>query len=166
TWAAAAVGAAGAADRLPAGPGDAVGLGGDADATEARREGAARVRAGRGAAVLGCADGVLLLRHDGRVVARGAGARVRAAGGGAAGVCVRHPAFGRRSPRGRWDRLESAFPAPARPLRLSRHRLHAGDATRERVGGSGGALPEDGLLAGTPLRLAGRARRSVRRLAR
>src|SRR5205823_13634534 len=58
------------------------------------------------------------------------------------------------------------LPALARPLRLPRDRLYAGDAAREGLGRGCGALSEDGLLAGAPLRLAGRARRPVRRLAR
>ena len=53
--------AAGAADRLPAGPGVAARLGGDADPADARRQRAPRLRAGGQPAVLGCADGVLLL---------------------------------------------------------------------------------------------------------
>ena len=62
--------------------------------------------------------------------------------------------------------LESALPAPARPLRLPRDRVHAGDAAREGLGRSGRALPQERLLAGAALRLARRARRAVRRLAR
>jgi transposase len=50
-----------------------------------------------------------------------------------------------------------AFPAPARPLRLPRHRLHPGDAAREGRGRGRGALPQERLLAGAPLRLAARA---------
>ncbi len=47
-----------------------------------------------------------------------------------------------------WNR---ALPAPARPLRLPRHRVHAGDAAREGLGRGGGALPQERLLAGAPL---------------
>jgi transposase len=44
--------------------------------------------------------------------------------------------------------------------------LHAGDAAREGIGRGGGPLHEDGLLAGQAVRLAGRAGRRLRRLAR
>src|SRR3954469_5714835 len=87
--AAPAGGAAGAADRLSAGAGAAAGLGGDADAAEGRRARAARVHAGRVVAVLGCADRVLLVRDDDRLVSGGACACVRVVGGRAARVRVR-----------------------------------------------------------------------------
>ena len=51
----------------------------------------------------------------------------------------------------RWS-LEPAVPAPARPLRLSRDRVHAGDAAREGLGRGRGALPQDRLLAGPAVR--------------
>ena len=66
----------------------------------ARRARAARLRAGRVAAVLGRADGVLFAGDDDRVVPGGARARVRVAGRGAARVRLRQPARGRRPPRG------------------------------------------------------------------
>ena len=58
------------------------------------------------------------------------------------------------------------FVAAARPLRLSRARLHAGDAAREGLGRGRGPLSQDRVLAGAALRVAGRARRRLRRLAR
>jgi hypothetical protein len=66
-------------------------------------------------------------------------------------------ARGGRSPRGRPGRMESPLPAPARPLRLPCHRLHAGDAAREERGRGGGALPQERLLAGAPARGSGPA---------
>jgi hypothetical protein len=56
--------------------------------------------------------------------------------------------------------------APARPLRLPFERLHAGDAAGEGLGRGGRAPPQERLVAGTSLSRLGRARRSVRRLAR
>src|SRR5262249_2529942 len=87
-------------------------------------------------------------------------------GGVASRVRVRQPARGRCAPCGRAGRLESALLAPARPLRLPRDRVHAGDAAREGIGRGGGALSQDELLACAPLRESARARRAVRRLAR
>ncbi len=63
-------------------------------------------------------------------------------------------------------RLEPALSASARPLRLPRDGVHAGDAAREGIGRGGGALPQERLLARATLRDARRARRAVRRLAR
>jgi hypothetical protein len=50
-----------------------------------------------------------------------------------------------------------------RPLWLPRAFVHAGDSARKGLGRSGRALPQEGLLARTPLR---RAQRAVQRLAR
>src|SRR5947209_20090387 len=68
---AAVEGAAGAADWLPARPGIAARLGGDADPPDCGRPGAAGVRVGCVAALLGHADRVLLARPDARVLSRG-----------------------------------------------------------------------------------------------
>ena len=48
--------------------------------------------------------------------------------------------------------LEPAVLAAARPLRLSRARLHARDAAREGLGRGRGPLPEDRVLAGAAVR--------------
>ena len=66
-------------------------------------------------------------------------------------TCARRsPARARRRPRG--HPLEPAVLAAARPLRLSRARLHAGDAAREGLGRGRGPLPQDRVLAGAALR--------------
>ena len=56
--------------------------------------------------------------------------------------------------------LEPAVLAVARALRLSRARLHARDAAREGLRRGRGPLPQDRVLAGAALRVAGRARRA------
>ena len=107
------------------------------------------------------------LRHDDRVVPGGPRPRVRVAGRRAARVRLRQPALGRRPPR---RRRRSTWNPRFLQLRghyaLPRDRLHAGDAAREGLGRGRGALPQDRVLAGAALRIAGRARRALRRLAR
>ena len=108
------------------------------------------------AAVLGRVDGALQLRYDHRVVSAGPRPRVRLAGRRSQRVRLRQPAFGGRAARARrWARgraLERAVFAVARPLRLSRACLHAGDAAREGLGRRGGPLSEDRVLAGPAVR--------------
>ena len=140
-------------------------LGGDADPADGRGTGAARVRICCVAAVLGCADGVLLARPDAGVIPGGTRARAGVAGRGAARVRLRQPALGCRPTRGRRGDLESPLPAPARPLRFPRQPVHPGDAAGG-VGRSSGALPQERLLARPALPLARRAGRAVRGLAR
>ncbi len=75
-------------------------------------------------------------------------------------------ALGRRAARRRPDHVEPAVPRAQRPLRLSRARLHAGDAARERLGRGRRPPSQDRVLASPPLRLSERARRPIRPLAR
>src|SRR5262249_7394810 len=81
-------------------------------------------------------------------------------------VRLRQSALGRGPPSGRAGRLESVLLAPARPLRLPRNGVYAGDAAGEGIGRSGRAVPADRLLAGAADQRSPRARRAVRRLAR
>ena len=128
-------GAAGAADGLSAGAGAAARLGGDADAAEDRRPRAARLRAGRVAAVLGRADGALQLRPDDRVVPGGPRPRVRVArrrrrASASTTTCAR-PSRAATATQVTWN---PRFLQLRGHYALPRHRLHAGDAAREGLG--------------------------------
>ena len=154
-----------AEDRLPPRAGDADRLGRDADPAEDHGQGAPHLRPRLLAALLGRGDRPLLLGHDQRVLPRGPRSRLRLARRRPARVRLRQPALGGRPPRGRSDHLEPALSRAARPLRLPRHRLHSGDSAGEGRGRGSGPPHKARLLARPQLRLAGRARPPIRRLA-
>jgi hypothetical protein len=126
---------------------------------------AADLRPGDDAALLGRPNRPLLVRHDGGFVPGRARTRLRLPRRRAGRMRLRQPARGCRPARRRADPLGEPLHPPARPLRLLGPRLHAGEPAREGLGGVGGALPEDGLLAGAADRRPCRSGCPVRRLA-
>ena len=86
--------------------------------------------------------------------------------GGCRAVRLRQSALGGGQPRAGPGHLESAVPAPARPLRLSRHRLHP--ATPREKGSVEGSVRylKTGFWPARRVSFVARSRCAVRRLAR
>ena len=149
-------GAGGAADGLSAGAGAAGRLGGDADASADRRPRAARLRVGLRVAVLGRLDGALQLRHDDRVVLwRAMSGRSRGWVASRASASMTTCARRSRAATASQITWNARFVQLRGHYAFHAHGLHARDAAREGRRRGRGPLPQDGVLAGAAVRVAG-----------